>query len=86
MKHNPLSDFLYQLFALFFAFIIVHAAYVTVVRPNANALLEEQRLQQEAGEVYEVKRSIFIVIKDYEQEACFVLHFGCLLLCCLRQK
>ena len=72
MKHNPLSDFLYQLFALFFAFIIVHAAYVTVIRPNANAILEEQRIQQEAGELYEVKRSIFIVIKDYEQEACFV--------------
>jgi len=44
MKHNPLSDFLYQIFALFFAFIIVHAAYVTVIRPNADAILEEQRI------------------------------------------
>jgi biopolymer transport protein ExbB/TolQ len=73
MKHNPLSDFLYQLFALFVAFIIVHAVYVTVIRPNANAILEERQIHQEAGEVYEVKRSIYIVIKDYEQEACFIL-------------
>ncbi len=73
MKHNPLSDFLYQLFALFVSFIIVHAVYVTVVRPNAEALLEAQQIQQDAGENYEVKRSIFIVVKDYEQEACFVL-------------
>lgn len=73
MKHNPLSDFLYQLFALFLAFIIVHAIYITVVRPKANALLEEQRIHQVAGEVYEVKRSVFLVIKDYEQEACFML-------------
>lgn len=73
MKHNPLSDFLYQLFALFVSFIIVHAVYVTVVRPNAESLLEAQRIQQDAGENYEVKRSIFIVVKDFEQEACFVL-------------
>ena len=73
MKHNPLSDFLYQLFALFLAFIIVHAIYITVVRPKANALLEEQRIHQLDGEVYEVKRSVFLVIKDYEQEACFML-------------
>ncbi|NKB39266.1 MAG: MotA/TolQ/ExbB proton channel family protein [Gammaproteobacteria bacterium] len=73
MKHNPLSDFLYQLFALFVSFIIVHAVYVTVVRPNADALLEAQQIQQDAGENYEVKRSIFIVVKDFEQEACFVL-------------
>ena len=73
MKHNPLSDFLYQLFALFISFIIVHAVYVTVVRPAANSILEQQRAAQEAGEVYEVQRSAFIVVKDYEQEACFVL-------------
>jgi biopolymer transport protein ExbB/TolQ len=73
MKHNPLNDFLYQLFALILAFIVVHAVYVTIIRPSAEVLLEEQRLQQEAGEVYEIKRSIFIVIKDYEQESCFVL-------------
>ena len=73
MKHNPLSDFLYQLFALFVAFIIVHAVYVTVVRPNADAILEAQQIQQDSGENYEVQRSIFIVIKDFEQEACFVL-------------
>ena len=50
MKHNPISDFLYQLYALIFALIIVHAIYVTVVRPNADAILKEQQAQQEAGE------------------------------------
>ncbi|MGI9229682.1 MAG: MotA/TolQ/ExbB proton channel family protein [Gammaproteobacteria bacterium] len=75
MKHNPTADFLYQLFALFISIIIVHAVYVTVIRPKADAMLEEQRIRQEAGEVYEVKRSAYIVIKDFEQEACFVLAF-----------
>ncbi len=86
MKHNPLSDFLYQLFALFVAFIIVHAIYVTVIRPNANAILEEQKIYQDAGEVYEVKRSIFIVIKDYEQEACFILALWVFAIMALKAK
>ena len=73
MKFNQTNDFLYQLFTLIAAIIIVHAVYVAVIRPNAEALLEEQRIQQQAGESYEVKRSVFIVIKDFEQEACFIL-------------
>ena len=74
-RQNPGADFFYQLFALFIAIIIVHAAYVAVIRPQADALLEEQRLRQEAGENYEVQRSVYIVIKDFEQEACFILAF-----------
>ncbi len=73
MKRNNASDFFYQLFALIMAVILVHAVYVTLVRPNANALLEEQLAKQAAGESYVVQRSFFIVLKDYEQEACFVL-------------
>jgi len=73
MKHNPVSDFLYQLFALILAVIIVHAIYVTVIRPNAELILEEQRARQAAGEVFEMKRSIYIVVKDLEQETCFIL-------------
>ncbi len=73
MKFNRTTDFFYQLFTLIAAIIIVHAVYVAVIRPNAEALLEEQRIQQEAGASYEVKRSVYIVIKDFEQEACFIL-------------
>ncbi len=86
MKHNPLADFLYQLFALIISLIIVHAVYVTVVRPNADALLKEQQARQAAGEVYEVKRSIFIVIKDYEQEACFILALWAFAIMALKAK
>jgi biopolymer transport protein ExbB/TolQ len=73
MKRNNASDFFYQLFALIMAVILVHAVYVTLVRPNANALLDEQLAKQAAGESYIAQRSFFIVLKDYEQEACFVL-------------
>lgn len=73
MKHTPVSEFMYQLFALILSIIIVHAIYVTVIRPNANAILEQQQAQQEAGETAATSRSIYIVVKDYEQEACFIL-------------
>ncbi len=73
MKHDRTSDFLYQLFALIIAVIVIHAIYVTVIRPNARVLLAQQAEAQAAGESMVVERSIYIVIKDFEQETCFIL-------------
>ena len=73
MKLRLPSEFLYQLFALLIAVIVVHAAYVGVIRPSADAQLATQAAQQAAGEDPTGNRSIAIVIKDFEQEACFIL-------------
>ncbi|MBI2994607.1 MAG: MotA/TolQ/ExbB proton channel family protein [Gammaproteobacteria bacterium] len=73
MKNEPFSEFLYQVFALLISIIIVHAVYVTVIRPHANMLLEQQRAQQEATGTFEMKRSASLVLKDPEQEICFIL-------------
>lgn len=73
MRHNPVSDFIYQLFALIVSIIIVHAVYVTLIRPNADALIQQQQEQLAAGDIAETPRSIYIVVKDFEQEACFIL-------------
>jgi len=86
MKYSPLHDFLYQLFALILSFILVHAVYVTIIRPNADALLEEQRREQAAGQLTEIKRSIHIVLKDYEQESCFVLALWVIAIMSLKTK
>ena len=44
-KNFPLSiEFIYQLFALIIIIIIVHAAYVAVIRPNADAILATEGL------------------------------------------
>ncbi|KUJ82615.1 MotA/TolQ/ExbB proton channel family protein [Microbulbifer flavimaris] len=67
------SDFIFQLFALLAAVILVHAVYVAIIRPNADALIEEQLAREAAGETYVQQRSLYIVMRDYEQEACFVL-------------
>jgi len=73
MKHTPVSDFIYQLFALILSIIIVHAIYVTVIRPNADALLMQQQDRLAAGEAAEMPKSIYITLKDPEQESCFIL-------------
>lgn len=75
MKSNNHSEFLYQLFALILSFIFVHAIYVAMIRPKADAILEEQLARQEAGENFVAQRSWYVVMRDYEQEACFVLMF-----------
>ena len=73
MKHDRKSDFVYQFFALIISVIVIHAVYVTVIRPSARALLAEQAERQAAGEIAVTERSVYIVIKDFEQETCFIL-------------
>jgi len=73
MKKNAESEFVYQLFALLFSVIIVHAVYVTVIRPNAAVVIEQQQAQYLAGTPVSTERSIYVVLKDYEQETCFIL-------------
>jgi biopolymer transport protein ExbB/TolQ len=73
MKSNLRFEFLYQLFALLLAATIVHAVYVTLVRPAAEEALEEQRVLAAQVEDFVPERSIFIVLRDFEQEACFIL-------------
>ncbi len=73
MNQRRPSEFLYQLFALLFATILVHGIYVAAVRPAADAQLAEQAARAEAGEEFEPERTLAIVIRDFEQEACFIL-------------
>lgn len=73
MTSNPLNEFLRQLAALVVAIIIVHAVYVTVIRPRANAIEAEQAARAAAGETFAESRSVYVVLKDTEQEACLVL-------------
>ncbi|HXV11385.1 MAG TPA: MotA/TolQ/ExbB proton channel family protein [Burkholderiales bacterium] len=72
IKHFP-AEFVYQFFALIFAAILVHGTYVSVVRPNAEAVLAEQRALVAKQPDAEVETSAWVILKDYEQEACFIL-------------
>ena len=73
MKHRMSSEFIYQLFALLIAVIVVHAVYVGAIRPSADAQIKQEMALQAAGEDFVPERSFAVVIRDFEQEACFIL-------------
>ena len=73
MKRTFPTEFLYQVFALIIAVIVVHAVYVTVVRPRATEVIAEQTLRIQEEENYTAERSVWVLIRDFEQEACFIL-------------
>ena len=73
MRRTFPTEFLYQVFALIIAVIVVHAVYVTVVRPRATEVIAEQTLRIQEEENYTAERSVWVLIRDFEQEACFIL-------------
>lgn len=77
-KKNIPVEFVFQLFALIIVIIVVHAFYVSIVRPNAAEVVAAQILEAENNPDYVRVRSTWVLIKDMEQEACFILMFWAL--------
>ncbi len=67
------TELIYQVFALLIAFIVVHATYITIVRPRADAFLAMQKALSAKDKHHEQERNFYVVLRDYEQEACIVL-------------
>lgn len=67
------AEFVFQVFALVIAAILVHAAYVAVVRPRANAVLVEQKAQALVDKDYAAEPDVWVILKDYEQELEIIL-------------
>ena len=67
------SEFAFQVLALLAAVIVVHAFYVGLIRPSADAQLAAQAALQASGAAFVPERSLYVVIRDFEQEACFIL-------------
>jgi biopolymer transport protein ExbB/TolQ len=73
MRSRFFNEFLYQVFALIIAVIIVHAVYVTTIRPRAAEIIAEENLRIEQDVGYTPERSIYVIVRDFEQETCFIL-------------
>ena len=67
-KKNIPVEFVFQLFALIIAIIVVHAFYVSVVRPNAAQIIAEQNAAAAADPDYVRERRVAVLVKDFEQE------------------
>lgn len=73
MKQGMLNEVFYQLVALLVAFLVVHSAYVTVIRPNAELVQQQQAAMQQQDPDFVPPRSIYIILRDFEQETCIIL-------------
>lgn len=67
------NELLFTVVALLIAVLVVHAVYVLHVRPVAEATLRIDREQMQEDPNYVANRSIYVVVKDYEQEATIIL-------------
>ena len=75
MRKNIPVEFIYQIFSLIVVIILVHGIYVSVVRPNADAELQREQIEIRENPDYVSERSVYVIIRDFEQEACFILFF-----------
>ncbi len=73
MKKSYPVEFVYQALSLIVAAIVIHAIYVLVVRPKADVILGEQRAMMEADPSYVQERSVWVIVRDFDHESCFVL-------------
>ena len=73
MKKAYPVEFVFQVVSLIVAVILVHSFYSLVVRPKADEILAIQAAEMQSNKDYVPERSAWIIIRDFEQEACFVL-------------
>ncbi len=73
MQRKLPLELIYQVFALLTAFVLVHGAYLTVIRPRADGFLTAERAAVHDNPDHVQQRNFYVVLKDYEQEACLVL-------------
>jgi biopolymer transport protein ExbB/TolQ len=75
LRRSLPRESLYQVFSLIIIVIVVQAFYATIVRPNATAVVAEQTLRSQQESNYTPEISVWVVIKDYEQESEIIFGF-----------
>lgn len=75
--HWVLDDAVYSISALLLSVIIVHSIWTLIIRPRAEAVLSQRVEVTQAGtgvkqQVLQL-RSVYVILKDHEQELCVTL-------------
>ncbi len=79
-----LDDAVYSISALLLSVIIIHSIWTLIIRPRAEAVLGQRVTVTQAGSNVKAQvlqlRSIYVILKDHEQEMCVILCMWSLLL------
>jgi biopolymer transport protein ExbB/TolQ len=73
VKKDYSLEFIYQVASLLLSIVLVHGVYVLLVRPKADEALANQVAAMQEDPNYVQQRSPWVIVRDFEQEACFVL-------------
>ena len=81
--HWVLDDAVYSISALLLSLIIMHSIWTLIIRPRAEAVLSQRvtvtNTQNVKAQVLQL-RSVYVILKDHEQELCIILCLWSLLL------
>jgi biopolymer transport protein ExbB/TolQ len=81
--HWVLDDTVYSIAAALLSIIIIHSFWTLIIRPRAEAVLGQRvEVKNSANATHRVLqlRSIYVILKDREQETCVILCMWSLLL------
>jgi len=81
--HWVLDDAVYSISALLLSVIIIHSIWTLIIRPRAEAVLSQRVVVTNTANVKQQVlqlRSIYVILKDHEQELCIILCLWSLLL------
>src|SRR5688572_30866297 len=81
--HWVLDDAVYSISALLLSVIIMHSIWTLIIRPRAEAVLSQRTTVTNSNNVKAQViqlRSVYVILKDHEQELCVTLCLWSLLL------
>ncbi len=73
MKNWFSVERVFSFLSLFLVVIFVHVIYSAQIRPQAEAIIAERLTNEAAQKNPAMQRSFVVIVKDFEQEACFIL-------------
>ena len=73
MKTRYPKEFLFSMISLLAAIVLIQVVWSAWVRPNASAVLAVQEEEMDKDPNYVPERSLFVIMKDWEQESCVIL-------------
>ena len=81
--HWVLDDAVYSISALLLSVIVMHSIWTLIIRPRAEAVLSQRvtitNSSNVKAQVIQL-RSVYVILKDHEQELCVILCMWSLLL------
>lgn len=83
-KKDYVQDRTLRLALLVVIIAVVQTAYALWIRPSAQAWLEQQKVLVRADPDYKPARSLYVIVKDYEQESAIIMAIWAIILASMR--